>query len=95
MVTMSGHLPPVTVAVLLLSWVVAVTARTPLEPAIVEDELGNKADENSDITWASNNAVVQYKLDGDAFDPGALEGLFNMANGFIDVVMPKDVPNGR
>ena len=91
---MSGHLRPVTVAVL-LSWVVAVTGRTPLSPAVVEDSLGNKADENSIITWATNNEIVQYKLDGDAFDPGSLEALFNMANGFIDVVMPKDVPNGK
>ena len=94
MVTMSGHLRPVTAA-LLLAWVVAVSGRSNLNPAVVEDSLGNKADSNSNITWASNNEIVQYKLDGDAFDPGSLEALFNMANGFIDVVMPKDVPNGR
>ena len=55
-----------------------------LDPATLEDQYGNAADANSDITWA-DIAEPEYNVIKD-YDDGQLRGLLNMKDGFIDAL---------
>ena len=81
-------------SVIVLFFVTTATGFSELRPPTLQDEHGNVADENSKITWATQDEPVKYKMEGESFQPGALNEIFKMVNGFIDVVMPKDPPYG-
>ena len=79
----------VPLAAVLLLWQVTAGQRYELNPVNVTDQHDNFADGNSTVSWAP---IPQGQGYGEVteYHDGGLTPLYNLANGFIDVVQKLD-----